>query len=291
MIPEHSQVRERPGSPATVLVRGAGDIASGIAHCFHLSGFRVVMIETAHPTVIRRSVSFAEAVFEGSACVEGVTARLARSLGDAEGILAGREIPLLVDPTAEMGQELGPSVLIDAIMAKTNLGTAISDAPLVIGIGPGFEAGTDVAAVIETHRGHDLGRVITRGSAKPNTGIPGDISGFTTERLLRAPTHGVFVPTSHIGDTVTAGDTVGYVGDIRVEPGISGVLRGLLKKGLTVRQGQKIGDVDPRGIASFCFTISDKARAIAGGALMATLWLGGHGYVSGAATAAADLPR
>ena len=261
-------------SSATILIRGAGDLATGIAHCLHLSGFRVFMTEMRHPTVVRRTVSFAEAVFEGSCCVEGVTARRADSLTDAEDILARQEIPVLVDPTAAIAGELHPSVLIDAIMAKRNLGTTLSDAPLVIGVGPGFEAGVDVAAVIETQRGHDLARVITRGSAKPNTGIPGDIGGYATQRLLRSPTNGVFVAQTQIAETVSAGQSVGQVAGQPVVAGVAGVVRGLVREGLSVREGQKIGDVDPRGIVSHCFTISDKSRAIAGGALLAVLWLG-----------------
>jgi len=284
--PESRDRRARPRTPAIVLVKGGGDIASGIAYCLCRSGFRVVMTETTHPTVVRRSVSFAEAVFEGSTSVEGVTSRLARGLEDAKAMLAGTDIPVLVDPSAEIGLQLMPSVVIDSIMAKTNLGTTMSDAPLVLGIGPGFQAAVDVAAVIETQRGHDLGRVILNGSAKPNSGIPGNIGGYTTERLLRAPTCGVFLPTVRIGSAVTAGEILGSVNDIPVTASISGVLRGLLKEGLTVKVGQKLGDVDPRGIAEYCFTISDKARAIAGGALTAVLWLGGHRSVDGTATMA-----
>jgi xanthine dehydrogenase accessory factor len=269
-------------APVTVLVKGAGDIASGIAHCFWRSGFAVVMTETAHPTVIRRGVSFAEAVFKGSAVVEGVHARLAHGLEEAEVILARTDIPVLVDPRAETSLQLGPAVVIDAIMAKANRGTSLQDAPLVIGIGPGFEAGSDVVAVIETQRGHDLGRVILRGSAKPNTGIPGEIGGHTTERVLRAPTRGTFMPTVLIGSTVMAGDAIGSVDGTPVETSISGVLRGVLGEGLTVSQGQKIGDVDPRGIAEYAFTISDKSRAIAGSALMAVLWLSGGRHRDGA---------
>jgi xanthine dehydrogenase accessory factor len=281
MAPPSPQVRKRrSGDPALVLVRGAGDIATGVGHCFRRAGFRVLMTETAHPTVVRRSVSFAEAVFEGVSEVEGVTARLTSTIREAEAVLAEGEVALMIDPTARTARGLEPSVLVDAIMAKANLGTSLTDAPLVIGVGPGFEAGTDVDAVVETQRGHDLGRIIVQGSAQANTSVPGDIGGYTTERLLKSPSQGVFMATSRIGDSVSAGDAVGHVDGAPVIAAVSGVLRGVIRDGLTVRQGQKLGDVDPRGVASFCFTVSDKARTVAAGALIAALWLGDTGVLS-----------
>jgi xanthine dehydrogenase accessory factor len=237
------------------------------------------MTEIERPTVVRRRVSFAEAVFDGSTTVEGVTARLARNLEETAAMLGGPEIPILVDPDAETALRLKPVVVIDAVMAKRNLGTALSNAPLVIGVGPGFRAGIDVAAVVETQRGHDLGRVILEGSAEPNTGVPGKVGGFTTERVLRAPADGTFTSATEIGHMVGAGDGIGAVDGALVVASVSGIVRGLLRDGLAVRTGQKLGDIDPRGIAHYCFTISDKARAVAGGVLTAVLSVGGQSIV------------
>jgi xanthine dehydrogenase accessory factor len=237
------------------------------------------MTEIERPTVVRRRVSFAEAVFDGSTTVEGVTARLAHNLEETAAMLGGPEIPILVDPDAETALRLKPVVVIDAVMAKRNLGTALSNAPLVIGVGPGFRAGIDVAAVVETQRGHDLGRVILEGSAEPNTGVPGKVGGFTTERVLRAPADGTFTSATEIGHMVGAGDGIGAVDGALVVASVSGIVRGLLRDGLAVRTGQKLGDIDPRGIAHYCFTISDKARAVAGGVLTAVLSVGGQSIV------------
>ncbi len=175
-----------------VLVKGAGDLATGVAHRLYRSGFRVLMTELAQPTVVRRTVSFAEAIYEGRQEVEGVVCRLASGLEEARAVLERGEIPALIDPAAEIALQLRPQVVVDAIMAKRNCGTRITDAPVVIGLGPGFTAGSDVHAVVETNRGHDLGRVILQGAAEPDTGIPAPISGFAAERLVRSPADGVF---------------------------------------------------------------------------------------------------
>ncbi len=257
-----------------VLVRGAGDLATGVAHRLYRSGFPVVMTEIAWPTVIRRPVAFAEAVFDECHEVEGITARLAAGLPEARAILAGGEIPVLIDPRLEVAIQLEPAVVVDAIIAKSNTGTRITDAPLVIGLGPGFTAGVDVHAVVETNRGHDLGRVILRGGAEPDTGTPGLIAGYGRERLIKAPADGVFEAVAVIGSLVEAGETLGMVGGCPVTAPIGGALRGLIRDGVTVRRGQKMGDVDPRRRVEFCYTISDKARAIAGGVLEAVLMLG-----------------
>ncbi len=256
-----------------VLVKGAGDLATGVAHRLHRSGFLVLMTEIARPTVIRRPVAFAEAVFDGFHEVEGITARLATGLPEARAILDGGEIPVLIDPRAEAAIQLEPAAVVDAIIAKRNISTRITDAPLVIGLGPGFTAGVDVHAVVETNRGHDLGRVILRGAAEPDTGTPGLIAGYGKERLIKAPADGVFEAVAAIGSLVEADETLGAVGGCPVAAPISGVLRGLIRDGVTVRQGQKIGDVDPRGRVEYCYTISDKARAVAGGVLEAVLML------------------
>jgi len=265
-----------------VLVKGAGDLATGVAHRLHRCGFQVVMTEIEQPTVIRRTVSFAEAVYVGFNTVEGVTAQFVGDALDAADVLKQGEIPVMADPEAKIALQLKPGVMVDAIMAKKNTGTRITDAPLVIGLGPGFTAGIDVHAVIETKRGHNLGRVILEGCAEPNTGIPGYIDGYTSERLIKAPADGIFVPRFDIGSLVKAGEAVGFVDDHPVEAAITGVLRGLIRGGIRVTRGQKIGDIDPRGRVEHCFTISDKARAVAGGVLEAILMLGKGGCLPAA---------
>ncbi|MBM7855964.1 xanthine dehydrogenase accessory factor [Desulfohalotomaculum tongense] len=256
-----------------VLIKGAGDLATGVAHRLFKCGMRVIMTETYRPTVVRRTVSFAEAVYKGSHTVEGVTARLADSAFEAGELLKQKQIPVLIDPGAEQGCRLNPGIIVDAIMAKRNTGTEISAAPIVIGLGPGFTAGVDVHAVVETNRGHHLGRVILSGSAQPDTGIPGAVKGYTWERLLKAPAEGVFVPCVSINSKVKKGDVLGFVDKHPVTAGITGILRGLIKGSVWVRRGMKIGDIDPRGVPEYCYTISDKARAVAGGVLEAVLHL------------------
>ncbi|KKM12164.1 hypothetical protein SY88_04765 [Clostridiales bacterium PH28_bin88] len=255
-----------------VIIRGAGDLASGIAHRLWHSGFHVMMLEQAQPTVIRRTVSFAEAVYEGKVTVEGLTAVLADNPAEAVRYMEAGQIPILVDPQGECMEVVCPRVLVDAIMAKKNLGTSIEQAPVVVATGPGFRAGVDAHAVVETQRGHYLGRVYLEGQATPNTGIPGEVGGFGAERLLRATGEGEFVTLKRIGDVVTAGETVALAGTLPVRAHIGGVLRGLLREGLRVSTGMKVGDVDPRAIPEHCFTISDKARSVAGGVLEAIMY-------------------
>ena len=253
-----------------VIVKGGGDLATGIAHRLHRCGFAVVITEIAEPTVIRRSVAFANAVFAGEMTVEGVTAALSTSEKVAACLGAGK-LPVVVDPACSIRHQLKPWGLVDAILAKRNCGTTMQDASVVVGVGPGFTAGQDVHKVVETMRGHDLGRVIMKGSAQPNTGIPGDIGGYTLERLVKAPCDGKFRAVRSIGYTVGAGEVLAYVADQPVIGKIDGVLRGLLHDGLTVNAGMKIGDIDPRAQIEHCWTISDKARAIGGGVLEALL--------------------
>ncbi|MTI81144.1 MAG: EF2563 family selenium-dependent molybdenum hydroxylase system protein [Firmicutes bacterium] len=256
-----------------VVVKGAGDLATGVAHRLFKCGFKVVMTEILQPTVVRRSVSFAEAVYNGCHQVEGVNAVLANSIEQAKEIINNNEIPVLIDPQAEQVKTLNPMVLVDAIIAKRNTGTFKSEAPVVIGLGPGFTAGEDVDAVIESNRGHYLGRVILSGNAEADTGVPGPVNGYTNERLLRAPTEGVFAPCVPINSRVAKGEILGYVEKTPVVAGINGILRGLIKEGLWVKNGLKIGDIDPRCLPEHCYTISDKARAVAGGVLEAILYL------------------
>lgn len=256
-----------------VLVRGAGEMASGVAHRLHQSHFKICMLEIPHPIAVRREVSFCEAIYEGEKEVEGVRSKFISRPEDIHSVWEEGKIPILVDPDGEKTRRfVKPDVLVDAIMAKKNLGTHIKKAPLVIGLGPGFSAGKDVHIVIETNRGHGLGRVILKGVAEPDTGIPGNIGGHTVERLLRTMKKGVFHPQKGIGDRVNKGSVVAVVEDYPVMAKISGIVRGLIREGVEVKKGMKVGDIDPRGKREFCFTISDKARAIGGGVLEAILY-------------------
>jgi xanthine dehydrogenase accessory factor len=259
----------------SVLVKGGGDLATGVVHRVHRAGLRVMVTELTRPTVIRRAVAFAAAMQEDVVEIEGVVGRRVASVEEA--LLASQrgEIPVLADPHGEFVAQWRPVVLVDAIMAKRNTGTTIDDAPLVIGLGPGFVVGHDVHAVIETKRGHCLGRVIHEGSAASDTGVPGEVKGYSVERVLRAPSAGVFRGEKSIGDEVTAGDVVAHVDGSPVRARIDGVVRGLLADGLVVGEGMKAGDIDPRGVREHCFTISDKARAIGGGVLEAIFYLWG----------------
>lgn len=256
-----------------LVIKGAGDLASGIAVRLFHCGFSIVMTDLEKPTSIRRTVCFSEAIANGSFRVEDVTAEFAPSVDTVDAILKRRRIAVLVDPNADCIRKLKPTAVIDAILAKKNLGTSLSDAPIVIGVGPGFTVGVDCHAIVETQRGHDLGRVITTGSAAPNSGIPGNISGFTTERILRAPVDGVFSEVRHIGDLVEKDEIVAYVDGEPIRAQIRGTIRGLLPNGTNVFRGMKSGDVDPRCILENCYTVSDKARAVGGGVLEALLML------------------
>ena len=235
-----------------ILIKGAGDLASGVAVRLAHCGYPIVMTDLDHPTSIRRTVCFSEAILNGSFTVEDVTAEYADSA---------------------CIRSLHPDVVVDAILAKRNLGTKITDAPVVIALGPGFTAGVDCHAVIETMRGHDLGRVILEGPAAPNTGIPGNISSFTIERVLRAPQDGTFAEIRKIGDIVKKGESVASVDGVCISAPLDGVIRGLLPTGTPVFKGMKSGDIDPRPVPEHCYTVSDKARAIGGGVLEAILML------------------
>jgi xanthine dehydrogenase accessory factor len=258
-----------------IVIKGAGDLATGVAIRLYRAGLQVVMTEVPHPTSIRRTVCFSQAILFGSYQVEDVTAECAASVDSVPAILAGGRIAVLVDPQAECLSVLRPDVLVDAIMAKKNLGTCITDAPVVIAAGPGFSAGRDCHAVVETMRGHYLGRVILDGPAIPNTNIPGLIGGYAGERVLRAPDDGVFHLLHDIGTVVKTGDAVGEVNGIPMRCTIDGVLRGILADQTPVFKGMKAGDVDPRGEADYCRFVSDKALAIGGGVLEAALRLTG----------------
>ena len=250
-----------------VLIRGAGEMASGLAWRLYMAHIRLLMTEQEEPLAVRRKVSFCEAVHSGTAEVEGVTARLISDADHMDAILQKGEIPVLVDPGLGCIQKIKPDVLVEATLSKKNTGIHRDLAPLVIALGPGFTAGRDAHMVIETNRGHHLGRIITEGQAAPNTGIPGDIAGHMADRVLRAPVSGIFETEKNLGDMVKAGEVVASAGGQPVEARIDGILRGLIRPGFRVSKGLKVGDIDPRGDASYLDTISEKARAIGGSVL------------------------
>ena len=257
-----------------ILIRGAGDIASGIAVRLYRAGYTPVMTDLSEPTAIRRTVCFSEAILQGSCTVEGITAEHAETNAEAADILTRGRIPVFADDEGTVLSMLQPKAVVDARLAKVNLGTTITDAPIVIAIGPGFTAGEDCHAVIETQRGHYLGRAIYAGAAAPNTGVPGNIGGYTVERIIRAPKAGVFHALRAIGDQVNANETVAYVNDAPVTCQIGGTLRGILPEGTRVHQGMKSGDVDPRCRPEHCLCASDKALSVGGGVLEALLHFG-----------------
>ena len=260
-----------------IIVRGGGDLATGTIYKLYQCGFPVLVLEVAKPSAIRRNVAFSEAVYEGIQKVEDVTCYLADSVAEAEKFLAEGKLTMLVDPKGESIGRLKPLALVDAILAKKNLGTDRTMAPITVALGPGFEAGKDVDAVVETQRGHDLGRVLWEGKAAPNTGIPGIIAGYGRERVIYSPAAGILRNVCHITDTVKKGQTIAFIETdtekIPVTATLDGLLRGLLRDGYPVPERFKIADIDPRMEQYHnCFTVSDKARCIAGGVVEAILY-------------------
>lgn len=253
-----------------IIIRGGGDLATGTIHCLHQCGFQVLVLEIEKPTAIRRTVAFSEAMYDGEATVEGVTAKRILSPDEAEECWKQEIIPVIRDERAASVAEIKPFAFVDAAIAKKNLGTTMDMAPLVIGLGPGFTAGVDVHLIIETKRGHRLGRIIREGSAIPNTGIPGIIGGYGKERVMHSPCAGLFTGRAAIGDVVKRGEVIACIDETPVFASLDGVLRGLLRDGLYVPEHFKIADIDPRiSERENCLTISDKARTIAGGVLQA----------------------
>jgi xanthine dehydrogenase accessory factor len=271
LIPETRSLKR--GLPPSVAVKGGGDLGTGVAWRLHRCGFRVMVIEIPRPTVIRRAVAFASAVFEGLITVEDVLARLVQDDAGVRACWSAGEVPVFVEPDETALQRLSFDIEVDAVMAKKNTGTCLGDAPMVVALGPGFTAGLDCHAVVETNRGHNLGRVLLAGIAEADTGVPGTVGQESRRRVLRAPAQGIFRATATIGDRVQVGDTVALVEGEPVRSHLDGVVRGLLHDGLFVPVGMKVGDVDPRGVVSHCFTISDKALAVGGGVLEAILFL------------------
>ena len=259
-----------------IIVRGGGDLATGTICKLKKCGFPVLILEVEAPSAIRRNVAFCEAVYQGSQTVEGMTCHLAESPEQAERFLQEGKLTVLVDPEGASIPMLEPLAVVDAILAKKNLGTHRAMAPITVALGPGFVAGQDVDAVIETKRGHDLGRVLWEGSAAANTGIPGVIGGYGRERVIHCPAEGILRNVRKITDTVSKGEVIAVVetaeGEVPVEATLDGILRGLIRDGYPVRPGFKMADIDPRAEEyRNCFTVSDKARCIAGGVLEAIL--------------------
>lgn len=259
-----------------IIVRGGGDLATGTICKLKKSGFPVLVLETAQPSAIRRNVAFCEAVYQGTQTVEDMTCYLAESSEQAQQFLKEGKLAVLVDPAGESIPRLRPLAVVDGTLAKKNLGTNRNMAPITVALGPGFIAGEDVDAVIETKRGHNLGRVLWAGAAAPNTGIPGIIGGYGKERVIHCPATGILRNVKKITDAVFKGEVIAVVetenGDVPVEATLDGILRGLIREGYPVRAGLKMADIDPRNDEyDNCFTISDKARCIAGGVLEAIL--------------------
>jgi xanthine dehydrogenase accessory factor len=253
-----------------VMVLGAGDLASGVAYRLVRAGFPVVMTELPRPTMVRTAISYGVAVQHFAAIIEGVSARLA-TITDVPDVLATGAIPVLVDPDSTSIAALNPAVVVDARLAKVNLGIRLTHAPLVVALGPGFTASVDCHAVVETNRGHMLGRVYWRGSAEPDTGIPAAVNGRQAERVLRAPIAGVVTQVKNIGQRVTAGEVIARIGQTPLLAPFDGVLRGLIDDEVLVTVGMKIGDLDPRMKREHCYTLSDKSLAIGGGVLEAVM--------------------
>ncbi len=254
-----------------VIIKGGGDLASGVAYRLKRAGFPLIITELPAPLFVRRTVCYGEAVYNSPVTVDGLTARRVATAAEAIELARSATIPVLVDPAAAIIGAARPQVVVDAIMAKTNTGTRLTDAPLVIALGPGFTPGADCHAVIETNRGHWLGRVLYTHPAEANTGSPGAIKGHAADRVLRAPAAGFVTPQAQIGDTIIAGQVIATVGDQPVRAAFAGVLRGLVHASVPVTPGYKIGDLDPRGEVDHCFHISEKSLAIGGGVLEAIL--------------------
>lgn len=257
-----------------IIVRGGGDLATGTIHRLWSAGFQVLVLEAEYPAAIRRQVAVSEAIYEGVITIEGMTAKKVETEEEMKAVWQKKEVPIVSDPSGEWIRRLSPAVVVDGILAKKNLGTNREMAPLTIGMGPGFTAGEDVDVVIETMRGHNLGRVIRMGSAMPDTGVPGNVGGFTKERVMHAEQAGILKNCRSIGDYVQQGETIAVIvqgeNEYAVPASISGLIRGLIRDGFPVTKGFKIADIDPRKEEyANCFTISDKARCIAGSVLEA----------------------
>lgn len=256
-----------------IVIRGGGDLATGVAEVLYQSGFKILILDIEKPSSIRRSVCFSEAIYDGIIQVENIICKKVENENDIEKCWNEKIIPIMVDEKGEIIKKIKPNVVVDSIIAKKNLGTTKEMAPITIALGDGFEAGKDVDIVVETMRGHNLGRVITSGRAMKNTGIPGEIKGVSKDRVIYSLANGIFSSVKKIGDTVQKDEIIGYVGDVEIRGKISGVLRGIIREGYEVTENMKIGDIDPRiEEKNNCFTISDKARSLGGAVLRAIMF-------------------
>lgn len=256
-----------------VVIRGGGDLATGVAEVLYQSGFKILILDIEKPSSIRRSVCFSEAIYDGVAKVENIICKKVENENEIEKCWNEKIIPIMVDEKGEIIKKIKPDVVVDSIIAKKNLGTTKEMAPITIALGDGFEAGKDVDIVVETMRGHNLGRIITSGRAMKNTGIPGEIKGVSKDRVIYSLANGRFSSVKKIGDTVQKDEIIGYVGDVEIRGKISGVLRGIIREGYEVTENMKIGDIDPRiEEKNNCFTISDKARSLGGAVLRAIMF-------------------
>lgn len=256
-----------------VIIRGGGDLATGVAEVLYQSGFKILILDIEKPSSIRRSVCFSEAIYDGVVKVENIICKKVENENEIEKCWSEKIIPIMVDEKGEIIKKIKPDVVVDSIIAKKNLGTTKEMAPITVALGDGFEAGKDVDIVIETMRGHNLGRIITSGRAMKNTGIPGEIKGVSKDRVIYSKTNGRFSSVKKIGDTVQKDEIIGYVGDVEIRGKISGVLRGIIREGYEVTENMKIGDIDPRiEEKNNCFTISDKARSLGGAVLRAIMF-------------------
>ncbi len=255
-----------------IAIKGAGDLASGIALRLWRSGYRIIMSELPVPLCIRRTIAFSSAVFDGSAKVENAEGILVQDINNINDVWGENKLPIIVDENAERILSLKPDVLIDARIIKSwRDDTHLDDASLVIGLGPGFTAGENAHCVIETNRGHNMGRVFWSGAAEPDTGIPGTIKGEGLRRVIKAPCGGIFKPLVEIGDEVEEGELIARIDETEIRAQLSGIVRGIIYPGITVWEKLKIMDIDPRGNRNHCFTVSDKATALGGGVLEAIL--------------------
>lgn len=256
-----------------VVIRGGGDLATGVAEVLYQSGFKILILDIEKPSSIRRSVCFSEAIYDGVTKVENIICEKVENENDIEKCWNEKIIPIMVDEKGEIIKKIKPDVVVDSIIAKKNLGTTKEMAPITVALGDGFEAGKDVDIVIETMRGHNLGRIITSGRAMKNTGIPGEIKGVSKDRVIYSLANGRFSSVKKIGDTVQKDEIIGYVGNVEIRGKISGVLRGIIREGYEVTENMKIGDIDPRiEEKNNCFTISDKARSLGGAVLRAIMF-------------------
>jgi xanthine dehydrogenase accessory factor len=261
-----SNVREK-----IIVVRGAGEMASGVINKLYKSGYNAIALEQSQPVCVRRLVCFANAIYEKQFEVEGVKSCFVNDIEEAIKTVEKKIIPVLVDTNFESIEFLNPFAVIDGRMLKKDINIAVTPSPIFIGLGPGFTVGKNCHAIVETNRGENMGKVILKGEAQKHTGIPAEVKNYTYERILRSPTDGKFITHNSIGDLVKANDVVGSVNNIEVIAQIDGVIRGLIHKSVVAKTGQKIGDIDPRGDKEICFKISDKANAIGDGVLEALI--------------------